>query len=332
MDSLTFLNRKLKDDAPPILVVHGNDAFLRRQVIQKIRHWVLGDDPDDFSFALHNGEKADLSEVKGDAETKSFFGGQRLVLVENADPFVSANRSSLEKYFTSPSDSGVLVLEVKTWTASTKLAKMLDKNATITCKAPSANKLVEWVQEWSVKQYQKGIIPQAARLLIDLTGSEMGLLDQELAKLSVYIGDREKITVEDVDVLVGNNRSEKTFRIFELIGNAKEKEALTFLDQLLTQGEDPLRLLGAFGWHLRRLAQAARLSTEGTALTKAIKDVGLFDINSANQQLRHLGFRRINQLYDWLLEVDLGIKGDSTLSPRAQLERLIIRLARPMKP
>ena len=54
-------------------------------------------------------------------------------------------------------------------------------------------------------------------MLVDLVGPEMGLLDQELNKLSVYIGAKSKIETEDVDKLVGNNRAADTFKIFDAV-------------------------------------------------------------------------------------------------------------------
>jgi hypothetical protein len=45
--------------------------------------------------------------------------------------------------------------------------------------------------------------------------------------------------------------------------------------------------------------------------------------------LRHLGRRRLDKLYDWLLETDLGMKGSSQLPQRVLLERLVVRRARP---
>jgi DNA polymerase-3 subunit delta len=44
--------------------------------------------------------------------------------------------------------------------------------------------------------------------------------------------------------------------------------------------------------------------------------------------MKHLGRRRLGKLYDWLMEVDLGLKGGSLLPPRTLLERLVVRLAR----
>jgi hypothetical protein len=44
--------------------------------------------------------------------------------------------------------------------------------------------------------------------------------------------------------------------------------------------------------------------------------------------MRHLGRRRLDRLYDWLLETDQGMKGGSALPPPVLLERLVVRLAR----
>ena len=54
-----------------------------------------------------------------------------------------------------------------------------------------------------------------------------------------------------------------------------------------------------------------------------------FAMRNWEQQLKHLGRRRLDRLYDWLLEVDLGLKGGNPLPPAVQLERLVIRLAQP---
>ena len=44
--------------------------------------------------------------------------------------------------------------------------------------------------------------------------------------------------------------------------------------------------------------------------------------------MRHLGRDRTNRLYDWLLEINMDLRGDSPLPPRTLLERLVLRLAR----
>jgi DNA polymerase-3 subunit delta len=199
---------------------------------------------------------------------------------------------------------------------------VVDEAATIICKAPAAYRLPAWCEKWCSARYGKQVPSAAASLLVDLVGADMGLLDQELCKLSIFAGARPTIDVAAVDQLVGRSRAESIWKIFDAI--------LTILDRLLDQGEEPMRILGAFSMQLRRLAQAARLHALGQPLPAALAQVGVlpFAIKNGEAQLKHLGLRRLQRLYDRLLEIDTGLKGGSPLSARVQLERFVVGLAR----
>jgi DNA polymerase-3 subunit delta len=331
MDSLTFLDRSPTGEPFPVYVLHGDEGFLKRRVIGALRERILGPDADSFGLSVHEGDKADFAGVRGELETLPFLSPRRLVVIDKADPFVTRHRAALEKYVAAPASTGILVLEVASWPSNTKLAKALNADATIVCKALSAQKLPDWCIQRAETSYDKQLVMAAARLLVDLVGSEMGLLDQELAKLAVYVGDAKRIDAADVDKLVGSSRAENTWKIFDAVAAGNVGDALNILDRLLDQGEEPIRLLGAFSMQLRRLAQAYRLNQNGTPLPGALAEAGVppFGIKSAEQQLRRLGRRRAERLYDWLLETDLGLKGSSQLPPRTLLERLVIQLARP---
>jgi len=329
MDAVGYLERPRLHR---LFVVHGDEDLLRRLVLQAIRQVVLGQEQgdDSLSFSVHSGDTTTLATIMDELQTVPFFGDRRLVIVENADTFVTNCRAALERAIGDVPSTGVLVLDVKLWPSNTRLAKMIDASATIACKAPSVKTLPRWCIQWASTRQQKQLTVPAANLLVELVGAEMGVLDQELAKIATYVGDRKRIDVEDVDKLVGRGRSEQTWIIFDAIGTGKAKEALTILDHLLDQGEDPMRLLGAWSWHLRGLAKAYRLTRLGRPLAIALQDAGVppFGIKQREQQLKHFGQRRAEQLYDWLLEVDQGLKGGSELPPRTLLERLILRLAR----
>jgi DNA polymerase III subunit delta len=326
MDALAYIERPR---IQRLFVVHGDEDFLRRLVIQAIRHAVLGEGggEDGLSFSVHSGETATFAAVMDELQTVPFFGERRLVVVDDADPFVTEHRGALEKAIGRLPSSGVLVLSVKTWPSTTRLAKMVDAAGTIACKAPHPNQLPAWCVKEAARQ-QKQLTRPAADLLVDLVGPEMGLLDQELLKLAIYVGAKERIDVEDVDKLVGRSREEKTWIIFEAICAGDPAQALAILDQLFDQGEDFFRLLGAFSKHMRQLTQAYRLTLQGRPLAMALQEVGVppYDIRKSDQQIKHIGRRRLDQLYDWLLEIDSGAKGGSQLPKRTLLERLVVRL------
>ncbi|MFL5342553.1 MAG: DNA polymerase III subunit delta [Gemmataceae bacterium] len=330
MDALDFLKKFRTARPQPVYVLVGDEDFLKRQARRALESLLLEDADPAFAVTAYPGDQADWSVVRSELATLPFLSPCRVVVVEQADPFVTANRPQLEKYVTQPA-KGTLVLDVKTWPSTTKLAKLLPDDATIVCRSLKPQQLPPWCVQRATSEYQKKLPPAAAQLLVDLAGPSLGVLDQELAKLAAFVGQKPDIDIDDVDQLVGRSRQAETFKIFDAVGNARPAEALAILHRLLEQGEDPLGILGAFSWQLRRLAQANRLVGQGLSLSQALAEVGVRDFAMRNweQQLRHLGRRRLEKLYDWLLEVDLGLKGGNPLPPAVQLERLVLRLAQP---
>jgi DNA polymerase-3 subunit delta len=329
MEAIPFLaNAKAK--LGPLYIVAGDEPFLKRQVIRTLIKRALGDEADAQSISTYAGDKTTFAEVFDELETVPFFDPKRVVLVDNGDPFVSKYRGELERKLTHLPATGLLMLDVKTWAANTRLAKMIDNAATIVCKAPASARMPAWCTEWCISQYQKQLPMPAASLLVDLAGPEMGLLDQELIKLSIYVGAKAKIEVTDVEKLVGNNRAADTWKIFDAIAAGNVKGAMAILNRLFDQGEEPMRMLGAFSMQLRRLAQATRLSAHGMSLGAALAQSGVppFATGSAETQIRHLGRRRLDRLFDWLLQINMDLRGGSALPPRTIFERFLLKLAR----
>ncbi len=329
MDSLAFLERAVRAKPLRLYVLHGDESFLKRQVLRAVRTIVMGPDVEDGAVSVYPGDKTTFAAVHDELETVPFFTPRRLVIVENADPFVTQYRPQLEKAVGTLPERGTLILDVKLWPANTRLAKLVDPAATIVCKAPQPYLVPRWCMQWAKTQHGKQLAGPAAELLVELVGTEMGVLDQELLKLAIYVGDQPTIDTDDVDRLVGSSRTETMWKIFDAIGTGKTADALTILDRLFDQGDEPLKILGGFGYQLRRLAKAARLHQQGMPMSTVMEAVGVnaYGRKGFELQLRHLGPRRAAHLYDWLLEANAGLKGGSVLPPRTLLERLVIRLA-----
>jgi DNA polymerase III subunit delta len=329
MEAIPFLS-SAKTKLGPLYVVFGDEAFLKRQVIRALRKRALGEEADEQSISTYAGDKAIFAEVFDELDTVPFFDPKRVVLVENADPFVTKYRGELEKKVAHLPATGLLILDVKTWAANTRLAKLIENTATIVCKAPASQHLARWCSEWCAAQYQKQLLVDAAKLLTELVDPEMGLLDQELLKLSIFVGAKPRIEFADVDKLVGNNRAQDIWKMFDAIGTGNVKDALAIVDRLLDQGEEPLRIVGAMSYQLRKLAQATRLTTQGISLGAAVAQAGVppFKLREAEAQIKHLGRRRLDRLYDWLLQINMDLRGNSPLPARTLFERFLLTLAR----
>jgi DNA polymerase III subunit delta len=332
MDALDFLDQPVASPPLPLYVIHGDEPFLKRQVLSRLRDSILGDEDDAFALSRHAGPTATLGAVMADVDTLPFLSAHRLVIVEDADPFVTKYRAQMEKLLGRPAGAGVLILDVKSFAATTRLAKGLDQRASIQSKALTAQQLPGWCTRWMKQHHDKTISQQAARLLVELVGNDLGLLDQELAKLAAYAGEAKKVEFEDVDSLVGRSRMADVFKIFDAIAEGRTGDALKLLDRLFEQGEDGLRILGAFSYELRRLGGGYRLSQLGQPLHAALEEAGYhsFAVRRGEQLLRHIGRRRAECLFDWLLEADQGMKGGSALTQRQLLERFVVKLAAPL--
>jgi DNA polymerase-3 subunit delta len=339
MDALQFLGAK-NPKRYPVYALVGDEDFLKRQARERIIATALGDEDPGFAVTVFAGDKADkldFSTVRNELETLSFLASCRVVVVENADAFVTAHREALEAYAARPSPAAVLVLDMKSFPDNTRLAKALPDAAKVVCKVPPSYKLYDlkpWCVQWAKTAHKKQLAPDAAELLLDLVGPSMGLLDQELGKLSVAVGARPGIAAEDVDRLVGRSKAADVFRILDAIGEGKPGAALGILEELFAEGEHPLAIMGPLTSQLRKLAAVGRMHfVEKLALGPAMDAAGVPKWEKARisfeRQLRHLGGRRLTKLTDWLVEINLGLKGGNPLPERVQVERLVVLLARP---
>jgi len=327
------------DKYPPkaVCVAYGDDLFLRRQVLLRLRHAVLGEEGD-FSLSTFEGSAAQFRDVAEELSTLAMFGSQRLVVVEEADDFVSRYREQLEGYVAKPARGGILLLDVKSWPATTRLYKAVDaRGLAVDCGAPPPARLTRWLSDWAEQAHNVQISLNVAESLAELVEPELGLLDQELAKLALLAGQDRKITAEMGQKVVGNWRAKTTWDMLDYAMDGNVPEALRQVDRLLASGEAPIGLLGMISASLRRFAAATRLILRAEAMGRriqpgpALQQAGVkpFVLQKAERQLRRLGRQRGSQLYRWLLETDLDLKGDSPMPPRLILERLIVRLAAP---
>jgi DNA polymerase-3 subunit delta len=333
MDALAFLNKSSAAKRQPIYVLAGDEDFLKRQCREKIRGIVLGDTDPEFALAAYSGDKLDFSTVRNDLETLPFLAPARLVEVDDADPFVTAHRPALERYADAPSKLGVLVLDVKTFPETTRLAKAIPDAGKISCKAPAEHKIADWCVTWTAKRLGKTLESDAAALLLDRVGFHLGLLAAELEKLTVAVGDRSKIGPADVEAFASRSREGDVFKILDAIGAGKTTDAVSVLERLFDEGEDPLAILGPITYQLRKLTAVARHHAEGSSLPAALDAAGIPKWpkarDAASAQVTHLGLRRLNAITEWLVELNYGLKGGNDLPKNLQMERFIVRLARP---
>jgi DNA polymerase-3 subunit delta len=333
-----------------VVVLYGDEPFLKQLVRRRLQSRLFGEDAET-PIATFPGEGSVWRDVADELRTVSLFGGggRRLVVVEDADPFVTEHRGRLEELAARTGLPGTLLLDVSTWTATTRLAKIVGKQGlAIECRAPrqggrskglDTGRTIAWLVAWGRSRHGVQMPAKTAGLLLELVGPEFGLLDQELAKLALFVEPGGKVSTELVTQVVGGWRMQTTWEMIDAALEGRTSEALEQLDRLLLAGQQPQALFGSISWSLRRFAAATRVYERSLragrrmALGAALEQAGLqhWQVQKAETQIKRLGRRRAGQLYRWLLETDLALKGSHSAGDRARwmLERLLLRLAPP---
>ena len=199
----------------------------------------------------------------------------------------------------------------------------------VECSELKGTALYRWLADAAGSEHQKKLSRDAAALMTELAGTELGLLNQELAKLAAFVGDRDSITPEDVQSLVGGWKAETTWAMTDAVRDGDTGAAIVYLDKLIAAGEAPQKILGGISFIFRRLAKATEVARSGTPLGAALKQAGVFprDLNPSERYLRRIGRPKAEQILNSLLTADGNMKGRSRLPERIQLEQLLITLS-----
>jgi len=335
MLALDWLREAGGQPVRPVYAIYGGDHYLVRESIAAVSRAVFPETEGEAAVTRLAGAQATLADVLDELFTLPFFSRRRLVIVEEADPFVTKHRKELEAYAERPSLSGHLLLQVKQWTSTTKLAKLVDKvGLAIDCNPlpeKQAQKVVAWLVQSARTRCDAQLDPGAANLLVELVGLEIGILTAEVEKLAVYAGDAKRIDRADVARMVDAGRVETVWKALDAATTGQAQMALELLDNLLAAGEAPVMLLAAMSASLLKVHHAGRLRGARLALDEACRIAGIppFAVEKTGRQHAHLGPHRVAQLPSMLVQADLDLKGGSSAEPRIVLERLLVGLSRP---
>lgn len=328
----------------PLVAVTGDDGFLKREVLAALRA-AFCDGDDDLDWQAFEGGEAEWRDVADGVSARSLFGGGRPVAaVDDADRFVTRYRDQLEAFVESTA-AGVVVLELKSLPGNTRLGKAVAATGgVIACKTPDRGAELskhrrdagKWLVARAKSRHEVTLGADAVDALFDLLPMSLGVIDQEVARLSLLAGEARSIDRQLVTDHVGGWRTRTAWELVDAAADGRTADAFGQLDRLLLSGEQPIGVLAQLGSSLRRFSAAAAAIEAGeqrgarTSLQAALRAAGVapFKLADAERQLRRIGRARARQLTDWVLEADLAMKGHNSRPERArvELERLIARL------
>lgn len=314
-----------------ILVLFGPEQMVMQQKMDELKA-AIAKSHGEFEVFRFDGKTATLSDVFDELRGYSLMSTYKLVIVDDAEPFVKAHRAALERYAESVVDHATLVLRTPAWHKG-NLDKLIAKvGAVIKCEPPKPAEAAHWLVERAKSHHDSELKQNAASALVDRVGPHLMLLEAELGKLAVMATDGV-IDTKLVDAAVGQSSDAKAWVMQEplLMGMARHsaKAPLEMVRELIDlAGHDPVPVMWAAMDLCRKLSVAWAMKAAGEseqAIGKAMRLWGA-QVRPFMDVVRKLDGATATQLLQTSLRTDARTKsglGDA----RRNLEALCVTLA-----
>ena len=166
----------------------------------------------------------------------------------------------------------------------------------------------------------KRATPDAMARLAELTGNDLARVNNELEKISTFVGDKEIIELDDINAVSGWIKSFYEWEIVDSLENADLEKSLIVLDNLFKESTRPEFIMGLMAKFFRDIFLAKLWLKEKEKDKKAIfKEIrpqiqerfGSFyttKFKSFFYVVERTHLRDLENLFSMLKEIDLKIK------------------------
>jgi len=191
------------------------------------------------------------------------------------------------------------------------------------------NKLPEWVNQWVADNgYQ--ISPKAVQIIVDHIGNDLSRIKNELEKLIVNLGDRKKITEDDIEKYIGISKEFNAFEFQDAIAHKKFSKAIQMIQYFESnQKAAPIQLIlpTLYGF-FSKLYAVYGLGTNDEKRIMAEVGLNFFSIKTTMAATRHYNPGKVEQILLLIHEYNLRVIGinDASNTDADLLKELVVKI------
>ncbi|MCP4482805.1 MAG: DNA polymerase III subunit delta [bacterium] len=316
----------------PVYVLLGENEHAKRVVIANIKQQVINNEPNTFNFNLIYGDSTSIEEILTLANTFSFLGGNRLVILKNFNKLAAADKKYLADYAKNPAPKTCfVVLDHSRPDKRSAWYKMFDQQKEhVQLKIFWSYKYRDLVNVvmTTFKMYAKNINYQAAEVLGSLLENNQESIDEEVKKIIDYVGDKQEISLADIRENIKKGTSVDIYEWAIAVTSGNKTLALKLLNNFTPKTLQASQLLiFVINDRFIKILKYLTLLNEGVNFKIAQKSLGIMSFLDPrfHQQTSLYDFDSLRKIFDNLIELDFKIKtgqGD----PKMLLEEFIITL------
>ena len=311
----------------PAYLILGDDLPKVELALRRLKARIVEQSGNDLNIDEFTAAAGSGTEVVNAANTLAFLGGTRLVLVQQAQAWLKADKEVVAAYLRSPAPEACLALVAEKIAPGDLLRATMEKHGEVLeFPAPTEGRLPQWLaQEAGRLHVSLGM--EEARLMVRRCGDNQSILLRELEKLQAYV-DGRPVTGDDIRLLTTATVEASIFDLLDSLALGRGSAAFSAADDLLASGERTEVLFYRILRHFQNLSRVAALRDEGMSreAIQAELKMKTFPVRKLVEQSALLGADGIAHRLAVLAETDARMKGLGTLPAEMELQMCLGRL------
>ena len=345
MDYDAFFQELKQGKIRQLYLFEGEEEYTKESALSALREKTV-----DQQMAVMN--ESILMDPKPDAliaacETLPAFSDRRLVIVKDSSLLTRAAKADTgaEEREESPASSKAASGDISAYLSrlpdyiclvfyargkadgGKKLVKQI-KNAggMVSFEKLDRGKLIKWIAK-ELKIYGKQIDRNTADQLLFACGDDMLVLKNELGKLAAHAGEREVVSLEDVDQAVTKSVEYRIFDLADRVAGGRAAQSLSLLREMLSAGERRLALLSLLQRQYRQLLFTKIMLEDGQSQVAIAARLGVppFVARKMGDMVQRQDEEALKEAYKQCINQEFMIKSGQ-ISEEGSLEQLILTL------
>lgn len=244
----------------PVYLFAGSEQYIGNMVEHSMVENVISQGLEQLNLKVFEDKNPDISEILSVCETLPLMSEKRVVIIREGTGLTKISDKktvdALNRYIDRPAETTVLILCDSSPDKRKKIYKTLkSQNAIVDFEKLSKIDLEKWIGrrlKLAQKRTTTRVVEQFIRdtLYIENENKNMEMVDNELNKIIDYVGEKDTITLEDVEAVMPKLVEDNIFKMIDYAMAGNKGAALKMLNQFYLEGEGPF---GVFGLLLRQI-------------------------------------------------------------------------------
>ncbi|NOX36661.1 MAG: DNA polymerase III subunit delta [Calditrichaeota bacterium] len=311
----------------PGYFVFGEEPYLMDHLLEQLALKFLGEPQREINYFLRYAPDTPMEEVVALLTGGGLFSSKKLVVYKDVQQLRTQKFQHFLHYMDHPPADLCLVLVARTGAPSRKFQPLMEKFFTVEIQTPGTDELMAFIQG-EFRRLGKRVDTPAVQTLLYHVGERLHDLQMEIVQIANYFQEKDVITAEDVEQIVGIHINQTVFDLTRLIAQRDQEKALFTMRNLLAKGESPQSILYFLIRHFMMLWKIHGYYKSGIRDDREIQErLKLYrsHYQAYKQQVSHWTFGKIIRAFQKIKWADQQLKS-SQMPPDLILDILVLQL------